>query len=142
MKFSFNGPIVWITSLDSKIRQTPSGRGHKPVPHRILRSLEPGEWEEVKRIVGKLELPCRLQGGAYGFSLTVYAQSDEPGILPPVLLVVDSSQFPFPSAQRGFQGQEETLGILASITHSNRNKELLDFCGFEPQHERVEAYAY
>lgn len=106
-----------------------------------LRGLTPAEWEKIKRAVKKYEFPCLLLPGAYGFYLAIHDCGDMFGIKTDALLVISHHQFPFPSAEKGFNGQEETLRRLEPITHRSRNIQLLEFYGFEPLKE-VMSYGY
>ena len=99
------------------------------------------EWKEIKRLARAHELPCVLHHAAYGFCLAVYEPGDVRGINPDHLVVINDHQFPFSSAARGFAGQGETLRRLRSLTHRERNHELLAWCGFKPL-KPIQSYVY
>ena len=130
-----------LKRIDSEIRRFHPGDVGGPGFDESLRNLTANEWEEIERIIKTSEFPCRLATNAYGFFLVVHAYGMIRDIQTDALLVISSGQFPFPSAKEGFTGQEETLRRLSHITHRLRNKELLEFHGFEDLHS-AEFYAY
>ena len=134
--------LAWLAQLDTQIHTYhPPTDVHEVGYNEILRPITAEEWKMVTELVAGHDLPCRHFGGAYGFSLTVYKPGVVEGILPDEVLWIEHNQFPFPSVSKGFGGQEETLRILAPLTHNPRNQQLLAWSGFELQHP-AEQYAY
>lgn len=105
------------------------------------RSLTEAEWEEIKLLIQKFSFPCGLYGAAYGFVFTVSDHGPMQGMRTDVLLAVENGEFPFPSCEKGFGGQLETLKTLEPITHRPRNAEVLEWYGFAPL-SRIETYEY
>lgn len=121
-----------LLELDQKIRTFHPKRGREPGWNEVLRSLTVEEWTMVARAIKEHELPCALEYQAYGFAFVVYEPGVETKIRPALLLYIEDQQFPFDSAKQGFDGQMETALRLEPLTHSERNKELLAWSGFEP----------
>lgn len=100
------------------------------------------EWDELCDLAGRFPLPCRLGCAAYGFVLTVHEVGVIHGEETPGIIALEHHQFPFPSAQKGFAGQAASLEMIAKITHTTRNRELLEWHGFNPLNADPTSYQY
>jgi len=109
--------------------------------NETLRDVTSEEWRMIKGIIEQYELPRQLTCGSYGFTFHVYAHGKTVNILNR-LIAIEDRQFPFPSAKKGFAGQEETLRKLKPIIRSRRNQRLLKQHGLEPPLWPIERYAY
>ena len=136
--------IAALKKLNRKIRKPHPSEPWNGIAafDETIRGLTSSEWAIVEEAVRQYELPCLIVSGLYGFALCIHANGGMPGIKPNALLIIEDGQFPFPSAQKGFSGQGETLHRLSPITHNQRNKELLARYGFEPLMYPPEQYAY
>lgn len=137
-KEGFIEAAEWLRGLDGEVRRIIRDRTTSSHPKRDLTSEE---WARVQELIKEFELPCYFFPLAYGFSLVIFSHGEVQGENPPFLLEIQDSQFPIPSAKKGFAGQEETLELLSSITHTPRNAELLKWYGFRPL-DAAERYAY
>lgn len=129
----------WLEQLDKEVRKVI--KGSRFTSSHPERNLMTEEWERVQQLIKEYELPCYLGPEPYGFSFVVFPHKEIKGQIPPFLVAIQDSQFPIPSATKGFDGQEETLRILSEFTHSPRNTELLEWYGFDPL-DRAESYSY
>lgn len=131
-----------IERAAGRLREINASMIVKKIGYTERRNLTTGEWEEIKTLVEKFSFPCNLYGAAYGFVFIVNDHGPMQGMRTDVLLAVENGEFPFPSCEKGFEGQLDTLEALKPITHRPRNVEVLDWYGFAPLHSRLETYTY
>lgn len=123
--------VEWLKKLSREVL----------IYRHLARPLTDEEWQKAQELIHEFELPCVLRLTGYGFDLVIYPHAEIKGQKPYEILSVDDSNFPFSSAKKGWDGQEETLQILSAITHTPRNTELLSWYGFEPLRE-LDHYIY
>ncbi len=113
-----------------------SGHSWESKYHTEKRRLKPAEWERLRKLIRKHELPCLPGPGTFGFgfSLTVCGHSDSPSAKPDVLIRVTGQHLP--SVPAGQQHWGEIWDAFEPFTHAPRNRELLAFYGFEAPRER------
>lgn len=134
---------AFLKKLDGEVREfyPTESWNRQPASTKLLRRLTADGWDMITKIIEAQDFPCVLNANCYGFTLHIHAEGDRPDAEPETLIIIQDNQFPFPSAELGFSGQEETLCQLALITHSQRNLELLAQYHFEPMMEPLR-YAY
>lgn len=119
--------LVSLRRIDKEIRSSLCG-GYDA----HLRKIDWIEWEEITRIVQEYDLPCTLDPAPVGFDLNIYVCKEARRVKPNLILRIHENQFPFSSTQRGVKEREEALLRLSYLTHRKRNRELLEFYGFNP----------
>lgn len=108
------------------------------------RRLTDAEWLEVVELVVAHDFPCVLVAGGLGPELYIRMTGDTPEEGPDLecLLSLDHGKFPFPSARKGFAGQDETLDTIKPFVYRVRNQELLAWYGLRPLKDSIHDYSY
>lgn len=114
---------AWLAELEKTI-----WRGERP--RNETRALTVGEIDRLTRCIERCELPCSYGHEPYGFFLEVRDHSPIPEVEPVRLLCVSPRHIPNPE-YHGFAGQGKAFTFFKRFTHTDRNKELLDFYGIE-----------
>jgi len=84
-------------------------------------------------------LPCVLGSGPYGnLSMRIFGHSDFPEVPPDPLISIGEKHIGLPA---GFDRWNERFDWFSQFTHSDSNREILDFYGL-PKPERRERYEY
>lgn len=106
-----------------------------------VRPLSEVEWERIKYLCENNDLVLYLFQQAYGFVLGVYGQRSK-GRPVEILLWLNEEDLPIPNKTVGFGGQIEVLNELFKITHSERNKRLIQKLDLEPLRDDPRCYTY
>jgi len=135
--------LAWLKRLsdeiwqehESEFRANLSGHVTRGNYRTEKRKLTNDEFKRLKKLIRAHELPCLPGGGTFGFgfSLTVCAHS-VPGIEPDVLIRITGAHLP--GIEAGQNNWGKIWDAFEPFTHSPRNRELLDFYGFEAPRER------
>lgn len=136
--------LAWLKKLAAEIWEEHtdvnyanlSGRKFETKRYSEKRRLAPDEWTKLQQLIRRHELPCLPGGGTFGFgfSLTVCGHSPLPEAKPDTLIVVTGQHLP--DILPGHQHWGEIWAAFEPFTHSPRNRELLEFYGFEAPRER------
>lgn len=117
---------VMVTNMD--------GREHDVAWITSVRALTQKEWEHVLTTITRYELPVEIGLSYFSWMLGVYGHTPSPEFTPDRILLLDPKQIPIPGTRK-IGREEKFLESLAWLTHSARNKELLEWYGLKQPRE-------
>jgi hypothetical protein len=131
----------WLLTLQAELHKWVPPQGPRGLGHwNTLRNLTESEWTRLTALLGEGYGLVFTLGTMYGFSLLlkVYEDAPIPEVGPEFLLFFEQKQIPeahgTTEATLGGAGDswKEAWKILTKWSHSDRNKQKLEFYGMEP----------
>lgn len=130
--------LKWVLELRRQIWMecAPDQFGHRACWDS--RELTEEEWERVKAILARYELPIELSSDGLGhLCIVVYQHPEVPGVPAEAWLGLRMDHLPGIKKQRGYENSfPYGWKRFSPFTHSERNRQLLALYGLDPVKDR------
>ncbi len=137
------GDLEWIRLLAEQIWYTTAPDRFSRELSWPTRELTKGEWERVKAIIARYDLPAELHSDSLGhLSMLVYQHPEAPGVPAAAWFSIQMDHLPGMKKRVGYDDRfAYGWGQIAPIAETARNQELIRLYALKPT-RKMSYYVY